>query len=408
MPSNDQAKLKRSVNLPMLVFYGLGNIFGAGIYVLIGKMAGIAGMYVPFSFLLACVVVFFTALSYAELSARFPLSAGEAVYVYEGFGSPAFSRGIGLLISFAGLLSSATILQGFHGYLSTFIALPEIVTILILVVILSMIAIWGIMQSMILAFGLTLAEIIGLVLVIYAGIGYIEPESISLEVLIPPLEISVLISIILGGFLAFYAFVGFEDMVNIAEEVKNPTKTMPRAIIITLVIATLFYIVVALVSVLVITPEILSNTAAPLAKVYETATGKSAGVLSIIAMVAVLNGALIQIIMASRIFYGMSKQNWLPTFLSSINPKTHTPVASTILSGALVFLFATFFDLLTLAQFSSFVIFIVFTLVNLSLILIKYKTPYPDEGVRTYPLFVPVMAILLNLVMLGFQIMSVI
>ena len=407
MPSSEKAKLKRSVNLPMLIFYGLGNIFGAGIYVLIGKMAGIAGMYVPFSFLLACVVVFFTALSYAELSARFPLSAGEAVYIFEGFGSALFSRVIGLLISFAGLLSAATILHGFHGYLSTFIALPEIVTILILVVTLSLIAIWGIMQSMIFAFVLTLAEIIGLVLVIYAGIGYIEPNSISLEVMIPPLEISSLVSIILGGFLAFYAFVGFEDMVNIAEEVKNPTQTMPRAIVITLVIATLFYIAVALVSILVVTPETLANTSAPLAKVYETATGKSAGVLSIIAMVAVLNGALIQMIMASRVFYGMSKQNWLPEFLSRVNPKTHTPIASTILSGVLVFIFASFFEILTLAQFSSFVIFIIFTMVNLSLILIKRKTPY-SEGIRIYPIFVPVVAIMLNLVMLGFQIMSVI
>lgn len=407
MPSSDKARLKRSVNLPMLIFYGLGNIFGAGIYVLIGKMAGIAGLYVPFSFLVACVVVFFTALSYAELSARFPLSAGEAVYIYEGFGSPLLSMAAGLLIALAGLLSSATILHGFHGYLSTFVASPEIVTILILVVTLCSIAIWGITQSMIFAFGLTLAEIIGLGMVLYAGMGHMEPDKLSLEAMIPPLEFGVLSSILLGAFLAFYAFVGFEDMVNIAEEVKNPTKTMPRAIVTVLLITTLFYIAIALVSVLVVPPEILADSSAPLALVYQTSTGKSAAVLSIIAMVAVINGALIQIIMASRIFYGMSRQNWLPGFLGRVNPKTQTPIASTILSGVIVFVLAAFFEILTLAQFSSFVIFIVFTVVNLSLIFIKCKQPTP-EGIRSYPLFVPVVAVLLNLVLLGFQILSVI
>jgi amino acid transporter len=407
MPSTEHAALKRSVNLPLLVFYGLGNIFGAGIYVLVGKMAGMAGIYIPFSFLLACVVVLFTALSYAELSARYPLSAGEAVYVYEGFGSSLLSMAVGLLIAFGGLLSSATILHGFHGYLSTFIAIPEIVTVSILVMALSMVAVWGITQSMILALILTLVEMIGLGMVIYAGAGYIETWDIPLKTMLPPMEFPVINAIILGGFLAFFAFVGFEDMVNIAEEVKEPTKTLPRAIMITLMVTTLFYIAIALVSILVVSPEILANSSAPLAKVYETATGKSAGVLSIIAMIAVINGALIQIIMASRIFYGMSRQSWLPEFLGSVNPKTHTPIASTILSGVIVFVFATFFELLTLAQFSSFVIFIVFTVVNLSLILIKRKTPGP-VGIRTYPLFVPVMGILLNLTLLGFQIASVI
>ncbi|MFT7823936.1 MAG: amino acid permease [Sulfurimonas sp.] len=337
MSPHNQPRLKRSVTLPMLIFYGLGNIFGAGIYVLVGEMAGIAGMYVPFSFLLACVVVLFTAMSYAELSARFPLSAGEAVYIYEGFGSPLLSKIVGLLIASAGLLSSATILHGFHGYLSTFIVLPESVTILILVGTLSMIAIWGITQSMIFAFVLTLAETIGLGLVIYAGIGYVEPAHIPFEAMVPPLEFSALNVIALGAFLAFFAFIGFEDMVNIAEEVKNPVKTMPRAIIFTLFIATLFYIAVAVISILVVPPETLAGSSAPLAKVYETATGKSAAVLSIIAMVAVINGALIQIIMASRIFYGMSRQNWLPGFLGRVNPHTRTPIASTILSGGLIF-----------------------------------------------------------------------
>ena len=405
--SSHQPKLKRSVNLPMLVFYGLGNIFGAGIYVLVGEMAGISGMYVPFSFLLACVVVLFTALSYAELSARYPVSAGEAVYINEGFQMPWLSTAVGLLIAISGLLSSATILHGFHGYMSTFVALPESLTIFSVLALLTAIAVWGIAESMMFAVALTLAETLGLLMVIYAGVGYIDMESINVASLVPPLEFSVYNAIILGAFLAFYAFIGFEDMVNIAEEVKTPTKTMPRAIIITLAVATVFYISVALVSILVVTPEELAGSSAPLADVYEKASGQSAGILSLIAMVAVINGALIQMIMVSRIFYGMSRQGWLPTFLSNVHPKTHTPIVATVVTALLVFTFTVIFEILTLAQFTSFFIFIVFTLVNFSLLLIKRKGSAP-EGVRTFPTAVPVTAIMLNLVLLGFQIASVI
>jgi amino acid transporter len=214
MPSENKSPLKRNVTLPMLVFFGLGNIFGAGIYVLIGKMAGIAGVYIPISFLVASIVVFFTALTYAELSARYPLSAGEAVYINAGFNSPILSTVTGLTIALTGLLSSATILHGFHGYLSTFIPTPELVTTLLVVILLSAIAIWGISKSITVTALLTLIETFGLSMIIYVGIEHISLDSETLKTFLPPMDVSILNSIILGAFLAFYAFIGFEDMVN--------------------------------------------------------------------------------------------------------------------------------------------------------------------------------------------------
>ncbi len=406
MDIKDKPRLKRNITLPMLVFYGLGNIFGAGIYVLIGEMAGIAGIYIPLSFLLACVVVSFTALTYAELSARYPMSAGEALYINAAFNSPALSTLVGLIIAFAGLLSSATILDGFHGYLSTFIQTPEIITALIVVIFISTIAIWGISQSITIAALLTVIETFGLSMIIYVGFDHISWDIQTFQTFIPPFKITLINSIILSAFLAFYAFLGFEDMVNIAEEVKDPSKTMPRAIIITLAVATLFYIAIAVVSISVIPVEELAQSTAPLAKVYETATGSSATILSSIALFAVINGALIQIIMVSRIFYGMSTQGWLPHSLSIVHPKTNTPINATILAGLFVFLLAAIFPILTLAQFSSFLIFIIFTLINISLIFIKRKEPHP-QGIKTYPIAIPIIAIVLNLTLLGFQIISV-
>jgi APA family basic amino acid/polyamine antiporter len=405
MDHDKRTKLSRKITLPMLVFYGLGNIFGAGIYVLIGEMAGIADTYIPLSFLIACIVVTFTALSYAELSARYPLSAGEAVYINEGFNSKILSIFVGLTIAFTGLLSSATILHGFHGYLSTFIQTPAVATTLIVVIVISTIAIWGISQSMIVTALLTLLETFGLSMVIYVGYEHIPWDHTTLQTFIPPLEISILNSIILGAFLAFYAFIGFEDMVNVAEEVKDPNKTMHKAIITTLIIATIFYIAIALVSISVVPVNELADSSAPLAKVYMTATQGDATLLSTIAMFAVVNGALIQIIMVSRIFYGMSRQGWLPKFLGVVSPKTTTPVNATALAGFLVFALAISFPILTLAQSTSLLIFIIFTLVNVSLIRIKRKIPHPSD-VSTYPMWVPVTAVILNMIMLGFQIIS--
>jgi APA family basic amino acid/polyamine antiporter len=142
-----QAGLRRELSLPLITFYGLGTILGAGIYVLVGKVAGAAGMYAPLAFVVAAVVAAFTAFTYAELAARHPFSGAEAVYVQEGLGRRELSTLVGLLIVFAGLVSSATLVIGFVGYLEVFVSLPETLVILVVVLALTALALWGILQS---------------------------------------------------------------------------------------------------------------------------------------------------------------------------------------------------------------------------------------------------------------------
>jgi len=124
--------------------------------------------------------------------------------------------------------------------------------------------------------------------------------------------------ILFGAFLAFYAFVGFEDMVNVAEEVRNPVRNVPLAILIALGVTTLLYAAVSLTAVLTVAPQQLAASDAPLATVYQQATGRKPVALSIISIFAVVNGALIQIIMGSRILYGMSRQGWLPALFGRV------------------------------------------------------------------------------------------
>ena len=394
---NSQEKtLKRSLTLPLITFYGLGNILGAGIYALIGKVAGEAGYFAPLSFLLASIIASFSALSYAELSARYPVSAGETVYLYEGFQLRWLSITVGLLIVVATMMSSAAIVHGFVGYfkvmvigtMPSFQAMPSEVIITVLLFILAALAVWGIKQSVAVASFLTLLEIAGLGLVIWVGVEQFPVMKQSFEA-IPEMNHGFsFIGIFAGAFLAFYAYLGFEDMVNVAEEVKDPQRNMPRAIFLAVIISTLLYAGVSIVAVLLVEPQRLAMSDAPLAEVYTAATGKAPIVISLIGMFAVINGTLIQMIMASRLLYGMSNRGWLPKWFSQIHIPTRTPLNSTLVIASLILFFAIILPMVTLAEMTSFLILIVFALINLALIRIKQKKPQP-EGVRVFPLWIP-------------------
>lgn len=388
--------LKRNLTLPLITFYGLGNILGAGIYALIGKVAGEAGYFAPFSFLLASIIASFSALSYAELSARFPVSAGEAVYLYEGFRLRWLSITVGLLIIGAGIMSSAAIVHGFVGYLKVMLeaylpalqSSPSELIITILLFVLAALAVWGIKESVAVASFLTVLEIAGLCLVVWVGVEQMPVMEQSIKA-IPEMRHSFsFVGIFAGAFLAFYAYLGFEDMVNVAEEVQDPQRNMPRAILLAVVISTLLYAAVAIVAVLLVDPVQLGRSEAPLAEVYTAATGQAPVIISMIGVFAVVNGALIQMIMASRLLYGMSVRGWLPKWFSKIHIPTRTPLNSTLVIALLILFFAIILPMVTLAEMTSFLILIVFALINLALIKIKQKQPRP-EGVRVFSIWIP-------------------
>ena len=405
-----QPTLKRSLSLPLITFYGLGNILGAGIYVLVGKVAGESGYFAPLSFLIASIIAAISAFSYAELSARYPVSAGEAVYVHEGFGLQKLSMAVGLMITLAGIVSAAAIAHGFAGYFQVFFDLPGWLVITVLILLLGALAAWGINKSVQVAALLTLAEITGLLLIIYVGADQVTvfsqlPEQLDMLEQNDQSRNFSLLGIFSGAFLAFYAYIGFEDMVNIAEEVKNPQRNMPRAILWCVIVSTLLYGGVTLVSLSVLTPAELAQTDAPLAAVYTRATGDAPVVITMIGIFAVINGALIQLIMSSRLLYGMASRQWLPGFLSKINPVTRTPINSTILTVVLMLFFAMTFQIVALAEFTSFLVLMVFALVNLALIKIKQKSPHPD-GVTVFSVWLPRLGFLTTISFLLIEVFS--
>lgn len=394
--------LKRSLGLGLVVFYGLGNILGAGIYVLVGKVAGEAGMYAPLAFVVACGVAALTALSYAEMCARFPVSAGEAVYLEQGFGLRWLSMLAGLLISLAGLVSAATIVLGFSGYLQVFVALPEWLVALVLVLLLGAVTAWGITQAVLVTALLTVVEVAGLLLIIAVGGESLGQLPARWPELWPALRFDAWQGVMVGAFLAFYAFIGFEDMVNVAEEVKRPETTLPAGILIALGLATLLYLLVSTVAILTLEPKILSMSNAPLAMVYARATGEAPVLITLISLFAVVNGALIQMIMVSRILYGMSRQQWLPAVFGEVHPRTRTPLFSTAVVSVIVLVLAWWLPLVTLAKVTSFIVLLVFALVNLALWRLKRRDPHP-AGVRRVPPWVPVAGAASALVLIAFE-----
>jgi len=420
-------KLKRNLSLTLVTFYGLGNILGAGIYVLVGEVAGEAGYQAPLSFFLASLIALITALSFAELTSRYPVSGGGAVYIHKGFDRKQLSRLTGILIIFTGIVSAATMARGFVGYLQIFVNMPGWLAIIVFCTMLGLLAIWGVVESVRVAAIFTLLELFGLLLIVYAAAPYYAELPQKLIDFQPSFEPAFWPGILSGAFLAFYAYIGFEDMVNMAEEVKNPQRNLPLAILISLAVAALLYIVVTISALLVLTPPELEAAAAPLAAVYETSTQRNPWVISLIGLFAVANGALIQIIMASRVCFGMAREQWLPQFFGRVWIKTQTPGNATIAMAAMVVVMALWLPLETLARSTSFVLLMIFALVHLSLWRIKLADrggsrdrghedeknldfPSPQVAVKLFqvPLMVPIMGVISCLLFLSSEIIALV
>jgi APA family basic amino acid/polyamine antiporter len=397
--------LRRSLSLLLITFYGLGTILGAGIYVLVGKVAGVAGMYAPVSFALAAVTAGLSAFTYMELCSRYPLAGGAAVYTQNGFGLRWLSILVGFLIVLSGLVSAATITQGFVGYFRVFFDVPDVWIIVTTVVALGFLAAWGIAQSVTAAAVATVIEVGGLILIVAVAWPSFGALPQRLPELIPPFEAMAWQGIFLGGFLAFYAFIGFEDMVGVAEEVQEPERTLPRAILLAIAISTLLYLAVTLAAVLTLPLDELSDSRAPLALMFERATGASPKIMALIGLFAVINGALIQIIMAARMLYGMSREGWLPRGIGEVHAHTQTPILATALVSAAVLVFALALPLVTLAKVTSFAVLAVLALISLALIRMKRAGP-AASGVYTVPHWMPYASMVTALALLGFQIFS--
>ncbi|WP_249779130.1 APC family permease [Bradyrhizobium sediminis] len=380
--------LRRRLGLTLLVLYGTGITVGAGIYVLIGEVAGHAGTFAPWSFVLAAAVMALTVASYAELSTRFPVSAGEAAYVMAAFHSRTFATVVGLLSVAIGVISSAAVALGSVGYIQQFVPLPQYLIALAVLALLGGVAAWGILESVVLASLFTLIEVGGLLIVILAAVSNDLPFAAAITTL-PPLTATALSGIAFGGLLAFFAFIGFEDLANIVEEARVPHRDIPRAMVLTLLISTVLYVLVAAIAVSAVSTERLASSTAPLSLVFREVAGVSPATISAIAIVATLNTILAQMTMAARVIYGLAREGSLPAFFARVNPRTRTPLPATAFVVLAIVPLALLVPLTPLAELTSLATLAVFAVVNLALLWLRYRGVESLVPHVTVPTWVP-------------------
>lgn len=376
MNDSQPAQLRRSLGFWALVFYGVGDILGAGIYALVGKVAGVAGSASWAAFGVALVVAGLTALTYAELGGRFPRSAGESFFTEQAFGRPALSLLVGWMVLSSGVLSLATVSVAFGGYMTGLVpALPPSATVVGILLLLAAINFRGMRESSTSNIIATMVELTGLLIVIVAGALFLgrSPDAGIFQTIEAGRGVGWR-EITSGAALGFFAFIGFEDMVNVAEEVKDPERNMPRAILIALCVTGVIYLLVVLVATSVVAPDALAASDAPLLYVVQRATDVVPDrMFTLIALFAVANTGLLNFIMASRLIYGMSRQGLLLAALGTVHPRRRTPHLAVLTVLAIALALALSGTLTYLAGTTSLLLLLVFFMVNVSLIVIKQR-----------------------------------
>ena len=405
--SSEQPQLKRSIGFFALVFYGTGTMVGAGFYALVGKVAGSAGALLPLALLVASIVALFAVLTYGELVKRYPRAGGEAIYAQRAFRRRWLGGAVGWAVMLTGIVSAATLAHAFQNYLGVFISLPDWLVLSLFVLTLGLITAWGIEESVTFAVTITALEITGLLVVagllVYVGVD--SPDAgLSAGELLPPDASgwwAVIPGILSGGFLAIYAFVGFEDMVNVAEEVEAPKNNLPKALLWALALTTALYLLVSIAAVLSVPLDVLVESEAPLAEIVRAQGEGWAKFIGFAGLLAGVNGALVQFIMASRVLYGMGGEGMAPQVFDSVAHRTRTPIRATVAVTLVIGVLAIGFQIEALARATSFVILMVFAVMHASVLRLKWTGD--EEWREGLPAWVPAVGLVIVIALLVFQ-----
>jgi len=372
--STPPAKLARRVGPAMLLFFVVGDMLGGGIYVLVGQVGDEVGGAIWAAFAAAFMLAGLTACSYAELVSKYPRAAGAALYANEAFRRPFLTFMVAFAVMASGITSASTLARGFAGdALGEFVDAPVVAVAIVFLLVVAAINARGISESVRVNAALTVVEVGGLLLVAAIGIaalggaGADAGRNLEFKDGVTPL-----FAILSGAGLAFYALIGFEDSVNIAEEVEDPSRNYPRVLFAGLAIAgTIYMLVTVVASAAVPTAELAASTA-PLVLVGEQGPlAVDPDVFATITLFALANGALINMIMASRLVYGMSEEGIVPTAFGRVLPERQTPIAAIAFTTALGLVLVSTGDLASLADTTVLLLLCAFTTVNIAVLVLR-------------------------------------
>lgn len=406
--TSEPSTLRRGIGGPLLFAFILGDVLGAGIYALMGVLSERVGGMLWAPLLAALLLALLTAGSYAELVTKYPRAGGAAVFAERAFKNRLVSFLIGFSMLAAGVTSAAGLSIAFAGeYLSTFVDLPVIPVAIVFLAVVAALNARGIRESMGANVVMTVIEVSGLVIVVVVvGVLLGGGGGDVGRVAQPPEGTGVATAVLVGAIIAYYSFVGFETSANMIEEVTEPSKVYPRALFAALGTAGLVYVLVGLASSIALPPEELAASSGPLLAVVEASgVGVPSWLFSLIALIAVANGALLTMIMASRLTYGMAEQGLLPRVLSRVLPNRRTPWVAILATTGVAMLLTLVGDLSLLAETVVLLLLFVFLGANISvLVLRRDRVEHAHFRVWT---FVPVLGIASCLLLLSQQSLTV-
>ncbi len=352
----------------MLLIFVIGDMVGGGIYALVGEVGGRVGGALWSGFALALLLALFTAGSYAELVTKYPKAGGAALYVHRAFGIQFVTFMLGFAVMMSSITSAAALSRAFGGdYLSEFVDLPTVIVALVIVGAIALVNFRGIGESAKLNVAFTMIELGGLLLVLLIGVAFVaggdgdpgrafefKQNSDSIPFLV-----------LAGASLAFYALIGFEDSVNIAEEAQDTRRAYPRAIFGGLLIGGVIYTCVSIVASMAVPTDKLAGSDGPLLEVVKLGPlAVDTKLFAAIALFALANTILINLITASRLLYGMGEEGVVPSIFRRVHAGRRTPIVAIVFTtGVAMFLIATG-DLEALADTTVTLLLIAFIGVN--------------------------------------------
>ncbi len=365
--------LHRVIGPKLLLFLVIGDMLGTGIYALTGDVAGRVGGAAWLAFGGAFIVAMFTATSYLELVGKYPRAAGAALYSQHAFNSRFVTFLVGFAVMCSALTSVAAASRAFSGYFQELAVVPLVVLVPLFILGLAYVNFRGVAESVKLNVAMTCIELAGLLIVILIGAwalsqGVGEPAR-ALEFNSGGDPFALVIS---GAALAFFAIIGFEDSVNLVEETTNPQRDFPRAFFVGITITGVIYMLVAFFTTALVPIDVLRETDRDLLEVVRAGAPWFPLVLfSFIAMVAVGNTSLINLMMASRLLYGMSNERTIPPLFGAVHERRRTPWIAIIFTTALALALASWSGVRTLGGTTALLLLCVFALVNVAVLVLR-------------------------------------
>lgn len=395
--SGGEPSLKRVMGPWLLLLFIIGDVLGTGVYALTGKVAGEVGGVVWLPFLVAFLVAAVTGCSYLELVTKYPKAAGAALYTHKAFGIHLVTFIVAFAVMSSGITSASTASRAFAENFSQIFdyemgAVGVTIVSLAFIVLLGAINYRGVSESVKLNVVFTCIELTGLLIIIMIGLWALGAGqgdfSRALEFQ-PKGDSGLFWSVIGATTLAFFAMVGFEDSVNMAEESKDPSRNFPKVLLLGLLITAVIYVLVSISAISLVPADQLAEGDTPLLKVVEAgAPAFPIGIFAVITMFAVGNSALINMLMASRLVYGMSRENVLPSILGKVHGERRSPYIAiaftTLLAAGLITFVGAVPDL---GGTTALLLLLVFTVVNVAVLILR-KDKVDHDHFRS-PAFLP-------------------